>query len=96
MAESRGVKLAKRFGCVGFAIGFVGPFLFYVSPPSFFAYESHVLCPWCPYIDIAFGNAWTSVVVGLTCGFFCGLVLALVAFALGYMLSRFAQRRPAI
>ncbi len=82
------MKLGKRFGCIGFVIGFVGPVLFYASPPSFFAYESHFVCPWCPYIDIAFADTLTWLGVGLKLGLLCGLLFALIGLAIGYTVQR--------
>jgi hypothetical protein len=80
------MKWGKRLGRVGFVIGFLGPVLFYAAPG--FTYESHFLCPWCPYIDIFPSDrlAWLSL--GLSVGLFCGLILALVGFIIGYAVSK--------
>jgi hypothetical protein len=88
------MKLGKKFGRIGFVIGFAGPFLFYASLPRFSPYESHFICPWCSYVDIAFANTLTWVGVGLRVGLFCGLLLAFVGFSIGYMSTRLAQRLP--
>ncbi len=77
------MKLGKRLGRIGFLIGFVGPLLFYASPASWLTCESHLLCPWCPYIDIFFATWLTWVQVGLTMGLVSGLLLALIGFFAG-------------
>ena len=77
------MKLAKRFGRTGFVVGFVGPFLFYASPFSWFSFESHFVCPWCPYIDVMHPNWLTWVQLGLTVGLVSGLLFALVGFPVG-------------
>ena len=77
------MKLGKTLGRLGFVIGFVGPLFFYASPVSWPTYESHLLCPWCPYVDIWSNNwlDWTEL--GLTTGLASGLLLALVGFCTG-------------
>jgi hypothetical protein len=82
------MRLAKRLGRSGFLIGFLPPFLFYASPPSFFTWESHWVCPLCPYIDMFFATRIAYVQLGLTIGLVCGLLLALTGFAIGYVISR--------
>ena len=82
------MKWGKRFGRIGFVIGFMGPVLFYVSPSSFYTYESHIVCPWCPYVDIFSTNTLTWIRVGLVSGLLSGLLLALVGFLVGYAVSR--------
>ncbi len=85
------MKLGKRLGCIGFVVGFLGPVLFYASPPSFFTFESHYVCPWCPSIDVAFPPATTWIKLGLLFGLICGLILASIGFAVGYGASRAAR-----
>jgi len=82
------MKLSKRFGLVGFLIGFVGPVLFYASPASFFTFESHFVCPWCPDLFWLHATRLTWMGAGLRFGLFSGLILAAVGFALGYAASR--------
>ena len=53
------MNLAKKLARVGFLVGFIGPLLFYVSPFSWFSFESHLVCPWCPYIDVVAPN-WVT------------------------------------
>ena len=81
------MKWGKRFGRIGFVIGLLGPVLFYASPPSFLT-ESHIVCPWCPYVDILDANTLTWIRVGLVSGLLSGLLLALVGFLVGYAVSR--------
>jgi hypothetical protein len=83
------VKLGKVIGRITFVVGFVGPVLFYASPPSFPTYESHIVCPLCPYIDVAFGHALLWLQIGLELGLFQGIAFALLGFTLGYAISRF-------
>jgi hypothetical protein len=87
------MKLPKALGRVGFVIGFLGPLLFYASPPSLFTYESHVVCPYCPYVDIAFATRMTWLQVGLQAGLFFGLVLALTGFLFGYIIAKLRRSR---
>jgi hypothetical protein len=91
MHAHSGTKLGKRLGRIGFVVGFIGPVLFYASPPSFFAFESHLLCPWCPIVDIFFANSLTYLEVGLTTGLFSGLLLAFAGFGIGYAISGIAR-----
>jgi hypothetical protein len=81
------MKLGKRFARVGFLIGFVGPVLFYASPVSLFTFESHFVCPWCPYVDGAYQTRMIWIGMGLF-ALVSGLVLAAVAFAIGYAVSK--------
>jgi len=82
------MKLGKVIGRIGFAFGLLGPLLFYSSPHPFF-YQSHVVCPVCPYIDIAFATKMTWIEVGLRLGLFCGLAYALLGFGIGWSISKF-------
>lgn len=82
------MKLGKRFGCVAFVVGLLGSVLFYASPPSFLTYESHLLCPWCPYIDMPASTFWTWLTIGVRIGLMSGLVLAALGFAMGCAASR--------
>jgi hypothetical protein len=82
------VRLARRFGRFGFLIGFLGPVLFYASPISSLTFESHFLCPWCPYVDWFHPTSTTRIGTGLGFALFSGLVLAAVAFAIGYAVSK--------
>lgn len=86
------MKLGKTLGRIGFIIGFLGPVLFYASPPTLFTYESHVVCPLCPYVDIAFATRLTWIEVGLEVGLLFGLVSALVGFVIGYLISKVRHR----
>src|SRR5437762_9681653 len=60
---TNGMKLGKIIGRIGFAFGLLGPLLFYSSPYPLL-YESRVVCPACPYIDIAFATKMTWIEVG--------------------------------
>ena len=86
------LKLAKTLGRIGFAYGFVGSLLFYAIPPSLPTWESHLLCPQCPYITILNTGRLAWVEVGLRFGLVSGLVLALVGFAVGFCASRVMPR----
>jgi len=77
------VRLGKLFGRTGFLFGFIGPILFYYTH-----YESHIFCPLCPYIFVPFGHARLWLQIGLTAGLTQGLVFALLAFAIGYSISK--------
>jgi len=81
------VTLGRMLGRIGFVVGFAGPFLFYVSPSSWFSFESGFACPWCPYIDFAFPNSLTGPYLGLTMGLMSGLLLALVGFCTGQIVT---------
>jgi hypothetical protein len=61
--------------------------LFYASPYSWFSFESHLVCPWCPYIDVAAPNWVTWLYLGLTVGLGSGLPLALVGFCASYLIT---------
>jgi hypothetical protein len=88
------VKLGRLLGRIGFCIGFIGPLLFYASPPSLFAYESHVLCPDCPYVEVAFNTPMDWALRGLEAGLVRGLVFAVAGFVIGYVISRVRGSRP--
>jgi hypothetical protein len=82
------MKLAKTIGRVGFAFGFLGSLPFYLSPyPPL--YESHIVCPACPYADIPFATTMTLAQVALSFGLLSGLIYALIGFAIGYGISQF-------
>ena len=81
------MNLGKKLGRIGFVIGCTGPFLFYASPFSWFSFESHFVCPWCPYIDVIDANWLTWLLLGLTVGFGSGLLLALIGFCTGYIVT---------
>jgi hypothetical protein len=85
------VKLAKTLSRVGFVLGFIGPVLFYASPTALPTYESHVLCPACPYIDIAFATKTAWLELGMEFGLLNGLCYALIGFGIGYCISRSRQ-----
>jgi hypothetical protein len=87
------MKLGKRFGRLGFVIGFVGSLLFYASPMSFFTFESHFVCPWCPYVDSFNCGRLCWVELGLTSGLVFGLLLALIGFTFGYTASRITHAK---
>jgi hypothetical protein len=87
------MKLAKTIGRVGFAFGFLGSLLFYLSPYPLL-YESHIVCPACPYAEIPFATAMTWVQVALSFGLFCGLIYALIGFAIGYGISQLRLWHP--
>jgi hypothetical protein len=82
------VKLGRLFGRIGFVVGFLGPLSFYASPPSWLTYESHLLCPYCPYIDLIFAEWSDWVLLGLKVGLLCGLILAFIGFVIGYLISK--------
>jgi hypothetical protein len=77
------VKLGKRFGRIGFLLGFVGPLLFYSLH-----YEVTVLCPLYPHVDPAFAHPLLWLQIGLMAGLTQGLVFAIAGFAMGYAISR--------
>jgi hypothetical protein len=81
------LKLGRLIGRIGFVVGFVGPLLFYGSPPSWLTYESHLLCFYCPYIDPAFATRTDWILIGLRLGLFCGLLMAAVGFGIGCALG---------
>ena len=82
------MNLGKRVGRIGFDVGFLGSMLFYLSPPSFPLYESHVVCPLCPYVDVAFGSPLLWLKIGLGWGLFQGVAFAVLGFVIGYSVSR--------
>ena len=82
------MKLGKRFGRIGFAVGFIGPILFYLVP---FTFESHIACPLCPYIDVGDGHPSLWLEIGLTLGLVQGLAFALLGFAIGYSVFKIKQ-----
>jgi hypothetical protein len=82
---SGGMKLGRRFGRVGFIIGFIGPILSYSVP---YTLQSHAACPLCPYIDIAFVHPSLWLQIGLSLGLIPGLVFAMLGFAIGYSIFR--------
>jgi hypothetical protein len=90
------MKLGKLIGRIGFVVGFLGPVLFYSSPFRVL-YESHVVCPVCPYLEIPFATKLTWVGVGLWLGLVFGLVYAPIGFGIGwsiFKLRAFVARRP--
>ena len=84
------MKLAETLGRIGFLVGFLGPLVFYLAP--FPLFQSRVLCPQCPYIDIAFATRLTWIQVALVIALLSGLTLALAGFGIGYTVSKL--RRP--
>ena len=82
------MRLGTIIGRVGFVFGFLGPLLFYSSPYQFL-YESHIVCPVCPYVEIPFATEMTWIDVGLRNGLFCGLAYALIGFGIGWSISKF-------
>ena len=86
------MNLAKKLGCIGFIIGFIGPAVFYTSPVSFPTFGSHFVCPWCPIADWAFPTRWTWVNTALRFGVSSGLLLALTGLAIGYTASRISRK----
>jgi hypothetical protein len=82
----RDMKLGKRFGRIGFLMGFVGPVLFY-------GFGLGVACPQCPYIDAIFWTPRDWLALGLGLGLMQGLVFALLGFAAGYIVSRIKRSR---
>jgi len=81
------MKLGKGLARIGFVVGFVGSFLFYASPISWFSFESGFVCPWCPIIGVMFANWLTWLQLGLTAGLASGLLLALIGFFAGYLVT---------
>jgi hypothetical protein len=86
------MKLAKVTGRIGFGFGLLGPVLFYSSTYPFL-YESHVVCPACPHIDIAYATKMTWIEVGLRLGLLCGLAFAQIGFGIGWSISKFRAPR---
>jgi len=87
------MKLGKKIGRIGFVIGFRGPLLFYASPRSLFTYESHLVCPWCPYVDIPFATRIAWVQLGLWVGLLSGLSLAFIGLGIGCAVSRLVRSK---
>lgn len=99
------MKLGKRLGRIGFVVGFVGPFLFYASPFSWFSFESIFVCPWCPYIDVLdIGNripalmranwlAWVNL--GIAVGLVDGLLFGLAGFSVGCFVTLVRGKKTA-
>jgi hypothetical protein len=87
------MRVGKIIGRIGFAFGFLGSLLFYSSPLPLLR-ESHVFCPTCPYVDIAFATKTTWIGLGLRLGLAFGLAYALVGFGVGWGIStlRFRYR----
>lgn len=79
--------MAKTLGRIGLVVGFLGPVLFYLSPYSFPTFESHLLCPACPYVS-TFATRADWVEMALKFGLFCGVLYALIGFAIGYAISK--------
>jgi hypothetical protein len=82
------MKLGKRFGRIGFVIGFIGPVLFYSVP---YTLEWHVICPLCPYIDVPFAHRLHWLETGLSLGLIQGLVFALLGLVIGFAISKVEQ-----
>ncbi len=76
------MKFGKRFARIGFLVGFIGPILFYPLH-----YQAQVLCPLCPYIFVP-PRALIWLQIGLVFGLIQGLTFALLAFAIGYSISK--------
>jgi len=81
------MKFAKLLARIGFAVGLVGPLLFYLGPYAFL-YESHVVCPACPYVELPFATKMTWLEVALKLGLLCGLVYGMIGFGIGYSISK--------
>jgi len=77
------VRLGKRLGRIGFVVGFIGPILSYSIHR-----EVYLFCLLCPHVDLAFGYPLVWLKVGLALGLMQGLVYALLAFAIGYSISK--------
>jgi hypothetical protein len=85
------VKLAKIAGRVGFVLGFLGPVLFYTTPAGSPLYESHLVCPVCPYVDgIMPTSGWLQL--GLTIGLLTGFGYALLGFGIGYLVWSYKRK----
>jgi hypothetical protein len=66
--------------------------LFYLSPTSSPRFESHLVCPWCPYIDVvALGSRLPWLQIAPELGLIVGLLYAAAAFAIGYTVSKLRQ-----
>jgi len=86
------MKLGKRLAGIGFAIGFLGSFLFYASPPAWPTSESGLVCPWCPYVDFVSVTKYTWLEIGLKVGLISGLLFAVGGFSAG-CLAELAGRK---
>jgi hypothetical protein len=82
------VRLGKRFGRVGFVVGFIGPLMFYLVP---YPFKSRLGCPLCPYIEVPFAHPLLWLQIGLELGLVQGLIFAILGFAIGYLISKIKQ-----
>jgi hypothetical protein len=81
------MKLGKTLGRIGFVIGFLGPVLFYLSPPWFPTFGSGFVCPACVYVDIPVEATSVWVLIALATGLCNGITYALTGFVTGYLIS---------
>jgi hypothetical protein len=80
-ANPGALKLGKKFGRIGFIVGFLGPVFFYGVPATF---ENPFTCPQCPYLDWFPSTSLVRLEAGLRIGLVQGLAFALVGFCIGY------------
>jgi hypothetical protein len=92
LLSTRGIRLGKSIGRIGFVYGLFGSVLFYTSPWSPL-YESHVVCPACPYVEVPFVTKLGWLEIGLRLGLIFGVAYALSGFAIGYCFSKLLHWR---
>jgi hypothetical protein len=86
------MKSGKLVGRLLFVIGFIGPLLFYATPPAFPTYQAFAVCPLCPMIEVAFGHPLLWLRIGLQFGLVQGIAFAVFGFTIGYGVSAISQR----
>ena len=89
--NSDAVRLAKRVALIAFVVGFLSALLFYGVPATF---ESHIVCPWCPYVDFFHTGPLLWFKVGLRVGLAQGLAFAVVGFSTAYGFGVLKFRAP--
>jgi hypothetical protein len=76
------MALARGLAYIGFAFGFVGSVAFYAV-----GYQSHLLCPLCPYVT----TIGSRLQIGLTYGLFQGLTFGLLGSIFGWVILRVSK-----
>jgi hypothetical protein len=84
---ARLMRFARQLALLGFVIGFGGPVLYYETTPPFFPYQSSLVCPWCPFVTPDFGPTLAWLSAGLRLGVLSGIVIAIAAYTVGYMVA---------